>query len=74
MKSEALKNYASLIIFSGNSSIVAQLSYSVAEHTYIATLPASGTFASVKDEHFKLTAAMVGRIVCQPDGTISLSL
>ena len=74
MKSEILQKYASLKIIQGNITVVAHLAYSVTEHLYIATLPASGIIATVKDEQIKLTTDMVGRIVCLPDGTISLDM
>ena len=74
MKSEHLRKYPSLTIVSGGTSVIAHLDYSVTEHKYIATLPASGLFAAVPDQQIELTADLVGQIVCQPDGTISLNL
>jgi hypothetical protein len=74
MKKENLQKYASLKIVHNGTSVMARLTYSVTKHTFTAILPASGIFSSVRDEQIKLTADMMGRILCQPDGTISLDL
>jgi len=74
MKKENLQKYASLKIVHNGTSVMASLSYSVTERRYIAMLPASGVFGTVQAEQIILTDDMMGRILCQPDGTISLDL
>ena len=74
MDSKILQDFAKLTIFVNGTKIVADLTYSPTKNKFTARLPASGLFGSVQDEELRLTADMVGRIVCQKNGTLRLDI